>query len=761
MADERREMEGALPTKRARFEFYNNIEEESSKSSDSKFISISESFSGSGESTLTSDSGFNEFTPPQSIDDDIPNLASSSQTYSFERNDFTNKINDGEEISQKSSLMEEEEDNDDAVSVGSTASDVSGLSDFSGKDWKPCAGPMSWVQQQMEKGVNPRTVLTHLLGNSFHIQQGVSDFMLWHFIVNMLSEPPKRERLRHINTLEDVIRLIKVCKKIIVLTGAGVSVSCGIPDFRSKDGIYSRLAIDFPDLPDPQAMFDINYFRKDPRPFFKFAKEIYPGQFTPSLCHRFIRLLEQNNKLLRNYTQNIDTLEKQAGIKNVIECHGSFATATCQKCAYKVDAEEIKDDVFAQHIPMCPLCSSNVNENEGKFSETKSPHCTNGKNKSVENYECNRVSNTSNSSGSNVRNSFESCSESDVLGNNFMKDTEPPSDPVMKPDIVFFGEGLPDEFHDKMAEDKDECDLLIVIGSSLKVRPVALIPSSIHPHVPQILINREPLTHMTFDVELLGDCDVIVSELCRRLNDSWKELATGVPLSEIQELPPRSSDVSESNSAKTPPDGSLQEAPHPKDESDIEALRACWAPKVKESMAARLPDGKFLFCGGHRYVFPGAEVYYDPDDDEDDDDDSKSSQQSDSDGADTEEPMMSNSNIGEEETNQQIASRRSSQALSEDVDSLLSTASCDPINNTPDYTSEGNWGGSLDTFGGDLGHNNSASGGNVVDWTSLSASLATDSISNKHVEVEENFELDESSGKKGKIGRPQSARCSV
>lgn len=65
-----------------------------------------------------------------------------------------------------------------------------------------------------------------------------------------------------------------------------VSVSCGIPDFRSRDGIYARLAVDFPDLPDPQAMFDIHYFRRDPRPFFKFAREIYPGQFTPSLCHR-------------------------------------------------------------------------------------------------------------------------------------------------------------------------------------------------------------------------------------------------------------------------------------------------------------------------------------------------------------------------------------------------------------------------------------------------------------------------------------------
>ena len=51
-----------------------------------------------------------------------------------------------------------------------------------------------------------------------------------------------------------------------------VSVSCGIPDFRSKDGIYSRLAVEYPDLPDPQAMFDISYFKRNQGPFFKFAK---------------------------------------------------------------------------------------------------------------------------------------------------------------------------------------------------------------------------------------------------------------------------------------------------------------------------------------------------------------------------------------------------------------------------------------------------------------------------------------------------------
>ena len=97
-------------------------------------------------------------------------------------------------------------------------------------------------------------------------------------------------------------------------------------------------------------MFDIQYFRKDPRPFFKFAREIYPGQFQPSPCHRFIRNVEKNGKLLRNYTQNIDTLENVVGLKNVIQCHGSFATATCTKCKYKVEAEMIKEDIFQQVI---------------------------------------------------------------------------------------------------------------------------------------------------------------------------------------------------------------------------------------------------------------------------------------------------------------------------------------------------------------------------------------------------------------------------
>nr|CAH7760118.1 unnamed protein product [Callosobruchus chinensis] len=301
----------------------------------------------------------------------------------------------------------------------------------------------------MKKGTNPRSLLSDLGVDYDQIPGYVDDVTIWKIIINMLAEPPRRNKLRHVNTLDDVIRLLKGAQNIIVLTGAGVSVSCGIPDFRSRDGIYSRLAIDFPNLPDPQAMFDISYFSQDPRPFYKFARDIYPGKFQPSPCHRFIRLLEKNKKLLRNYTQNIDTLEKMAGIERVIECHGSFATATCTKCRHQVCCFAFQPKIITILITFLPHCRELV------------------------------------SSG------------------------------IMKPDIVFFGEGLPDAFHTAMADDRRHCDLLLVIGSSLKVRPVALIPGSLPANVPQVLINREPLPHCRFDVELMGDCDVIVNHLCQ------------------------------------------------------------------------------------------------------------------------------------------------------------------------------------------------------------------------------------------------------
>ena len=215
---------------------------------------------------------------------------------------------------------------------------LSGLSDMSGHEWKPdMSSKLSWLHSAMRRGEDPRAILINLLPSGSEIPELLDNMTMWKVLFNLLSEPPRRTKLEGVNTLEDCVELIKKSSNIIILTGAGVSVSCGIPDFRSRDGVYARLAVDFPDLPDPQAMFDIHYFKKDPRPFFKFAREIYPGQFQPSPCHKFIRCVETSGKLLRNYTQNIDTLEQVAGIENVIQCHGSFATGTVVVCLATTD----------------------------------------------------------------------------------------------------------------------------------------------------------------------------------------------------------------------------------------------------------------------------------------------------------------------------------------------------------------------------------------------------------------------------------------
>ncbi|KAI8149808.1 DHS-like NAD/FAD-binding domain-containing protein [Fennellomyces sp. T-0311] len=274
----------------------------------------------------------------------------------------------------------------------------------------------------------------------------------------------KRRRLEHVNTLDDVVELLAKANNVMIVTGAGVSVSCGIPDFRSETGIYSRLQ-EF-ELDDPQQMFDIKYFRDAPDIFYSFAKELYPSNYEPSPSHMFVKQMEDKGKLLRNYTQNIDTLEHKAQIKRIVNCHGSFATASCVTCGYKCEGKEIEKYIFEQKVPPCPKCSvDRVTPKKGSDDEDEGPRGVS----------------------------------------------------VMKPDITFFGESLPAEFDRLLALDTDVVDLLIVMGSSLKVSPVSEIMTQVPHSVPQIVINRTPITHMTFDVQLLGDCDIIIPELCRML----------------------------------------------------------------------------------------------------------------------------------------------------------------------------------------------------------------------------------------------------
>ncbi|KAJ2485243.1 NAD-dependent histone deacetylase sir2 [Coemansia sp. RSA 2320] len=300
-----------------------------------------------------------------------------------------------------------------------------------------------------------------------------------------------RPKLSTVNSIEDVVRLLQQSKRIMVLTGAGVSVSCGIPDFRSPTGIYTRLYDEF-GLDDPQQMFDIEYFRETPELFYSFAKELYPYNFTPAPSHAFIKLLEDRNKLLRNYTQNIDTLEHVQGITSVLNCHGSFATATCIKCGYKCDGKELESDIMAKRIAYCPICNDAPRELASNNPASAETHV--------------------NSGISHIYNSADNSDDDDDDGNDADYGA---IQGIMKPDITFFGEKLPDKFDEALLVDRENVDLLLVMGSSLKVAPVSDIMSHLPHTVPQIVINKTPILHFNFDVQLLGDADDIVAYLAR------------------------------------------------------------------------------------------------------------------------------------------------------------------------------------------------------------------------------------------------------
>ncbi|KAJ4470130.1 SIR2-domain-containing protein [Lentinula aciculospora] len=365
---------------------------------------------------------------------------------------------------------------------------------------------------------------------------------LYYFLrVAMWKELRLRERLPQYNTISDAVNLIRNSKRMLILTGAGISVSCGIPDFRSRNGLYAQLG-DY-ELEDPQQMFDINYFRENPSGY-----QIYPSNFVPSLCHRFIKLIEDRGQ---NYTQNIDTLETVAGVERVLQCHGSFATASCLLCRRRVPGTEIELDIMRRKVPLCPVCnppSSSTPKKSKKISKKKA--------KGEWDSDCE--------------------DESDAP-------TYPPG--IMKPDITFFGEKLTDDFDRSLEEDRDNVDLLLVIGTSLKVAPVADILSHLPHSIPQILINKTPIRHISPDIILLGNADDIVTYLCSELG--WN-------------LPPPTLPTSSSSSffaeRLQPPRGNIKKRPSSR--LDVESKEASLEPRRVGDRQVILPQ---------IWLFPGAE----------------------------------------------------------------------------------------------------------------------------------------------------------
>lgn len=278
------------------------------------------------------------------------------------------------------------------------------------------------------------------------------------------TQPVKRDKVLSELNLKGVAEFIlsEKCKKIIVMTGAGISTAAGIPDFRSPGtGLYSQL--EKFNLPYPESIFELRYFEEHPEPFFLLAKEMYPGNYKPTTTHHFINLLNNKKLLLRNFTQNIDGLERVAGLpeEKIMAAHGVFHSSHCLICRKFYDEKWMKERIFSDVIPKCEECDS-----------------------------------------------------------------------LVKPDIVFFGESLPERFFTCLKMDFPFADLLIVMGTSLLVQPFASLINRVNEDVPRLLINREKRGENSYggfdfdsefahrDVVLLTDCDAGCVQLAEALG--WK-----------------------------------------------------------------------------------------------------------------------------------------------------------------------------------------------------------------------------------------------
>tara|TARA_B110001452_G_scaffold264942_1_gene268784 strand:- start:4821 stop:5837 length:1017 start_codon:yes stop_codon:yes gene_type:complete len=159
--------------------------------------------------------------------------------------------------------------------------------------------------------------------------------------------------------LERVAELISILpdESVIVLVGAGASVSAGIPDFRTPGtGLYDNLAAY--DLPYPEAVFDIEFFRSNPAPFYRLCRELWPGTYSPTPAHRFLRQLHEHRKLKRCFTQNIDSLEAAAGLPRemVVAAHGNFDAAHVVGTGAPVDIDAVKSAIFSGEESVRELC---------------------------------------------------------------------------------------------------------------------------------------------------------------------------------------------------------------------------------------------------------------------------------------------------------------------------------------------------------------------------------------------------------------------
>lgn len=181
----------------------------------------------------------------------------------------------------------------------------------------------------------------------------------------------------------------------VALTGAGISVESGIPDFRGRDGVWARY--------DPFEYGHIDSFRADPQKVWNMLIEmsVLVEGVSPNDAHYALGELEKLGVLKMVITQNVDSLHQKGGASNVVEFHGNFRAMHCDHCQRPYLPSEV------QMVELPPLCAC----------------------------------------GGPIR-----------------------------PDVVLFGEGIPEEAYSLAFDAAGRCDLMVVVGTSASVAPASDLP---------------------------------------------------------------------------------------------------------------------------------------------------------------------------------------------------------------------------------------------------------------------------------------------
>ncbi len=221
--------------------------------------------------------------------------------------------------------------------------------------------------------------------------------------------------------IETVRRWVADARRIVVLTGAGISTESGIPDFRGPNGLWTR-------DPEAEKLSDIRYYLADPGVRRQaWQKRLSNPAWTaqPNAGHRAIADLERRGKLHALITQNIDGLHQKAGNtdERVIEVHGTMREVLCWDCGWRAPMPPVLDRVRAgEEDPACVACGG-----------------------------------------------------------------------ILKSATILFGEGLSPGIMERATQAATEADLLIAIGSSLQVYPVAgVVPAAKSAGARLVILNAEP-----------------------------------------------------------------------------------------------------------------------------------------------------------------------------------------------------------------------------------------------------------------------------